>query len=240
VFVDHKFRGLFSLLFGAGIYLFTERAWARGSGRWLQLRRLCWLLVFGAIHYFLIWHGDILGSYAAAGMMALPMLRWPAARQLRVGIWIYVLGALVLGLGMTGAYLVSTVPEVAARAPADAVKSITEAPQKALQETPEAIALYGGDSYPAIVRHMVTEESGGYLNGLTFVPLTETLGLVLIGVALFRMGFFVADSILTRCANGAGGACSEASPSPRWWRCGRSFPASRCFVRCSPSTCSAD
>src|SRR6187431_775672 len=27
IFVDHKFRGLFSLLFGAGVYLFTERAW---------------------------------------------------------------------------------------------------------------------------------------------------------------------------------------------------------------------
>ena len=31
IFVDHKFRGLFSLLFGAGIYLFLERAWARGT-----------------------------------------------------------------------------------------------------------------------------------------------------------------------------------------------------------------
>ena len=190
VFVDHKFRGLFSLLFGAGVYLFTERAWARGSGRWLQFRRLCWLLVFGAIHYFLIWRGDILGTYAATGMMVLPMLKWPARRQLKVGIWLYVLGTLALGVGIGGAYLVSAVPQVAANAPEDSVKSVTEAPQKALAETPKAIELYGGDSYPAIVRHVVTEESGGYLSGLTIVPLSETLGLVLIGIALFRMGFF--------------------------------------------------
>jgi len=190
VFVDHKFRGLFSILFGAGVYLFTERAWARGSGRWLQFRRLCWLLVFGVIHYFLIWHGDILGAYAAAGMMALPMLKWHAARQLRVGIWIYVLGSLVFLAGFTGAYLVSTTPEVAAYAPADARESITEAPQKALEETDATIALYGGDSYPAIVRHMATEEAGGFVNGLIIIPLMETLGLVLIGMALFRMGFF--------------------------------------------------
>jgi uncharacterized protein len=190
VFVDHKFRGLFSLLFGAGIYLFTERAWARGSGRWLQFRRLAWLLMFGAIHYFLIWHGDILGSYAAAGMMALPFMRWPAQRQLKVGIWIYAIGALVLGLGLAGAYLVSAVPEIAAHAPPDAVKSITEAPRDVLAATPKAIALYGGDSYPAVVSHMVVDEYGGFINGLTIVPLTETLGLVLIGMALYRLGFF--------------------------------------------------
>ena len=190
VFVDHKFRGLFSLLFGAGIYLFTERAWARGSGRWLQFRRLCWLLAFGAIHYFLIWHGDILGTYAAAGMMALPMLKWPARRQLKVGIWIYVAGSLAFFVGFAGAYVASTHPEVAAHMPADTRASIAEAPRKALEGTDKTIALYGGNSYPAIVRHMVSEEAGGFVSALVIVPLMETLGLVLIGMALFRMGFF--------------------------------------------------
>ena len=50
IFIDHKFRGLFSLLFGAGLYLFMERAWARGRSRWLQFRRLGWLLGFGLLH----------------------------------------------------------------------------------------------------------------------------------------------------------------------------------------------
>ena len=190
VFVDHKFRGLFSLLFGAGVYLFTERAWARGSGRWLQFRRLLWLLVFGAIHYFLIWHGDILGSYAAAGMMVLPMMKWRPSRQLKLGIFLYVLGTLVFLAGFTGAYVASVNPEFAAKLPPDMAKSIAEAPQKALEATPKDIALYGGDSYPAIVRHMVEDEAGGYINGLILVPLMETLGLVLIGMALYRMGFF--------------------------------------------------
>ena len=190
VLVDHKFRGLFSLLFGAGVYLFTERAWTRGSGRWLQFRRLCWLLMFGAIHYFLIWHGDILGSYAATGMMVLPFLKWPPMRQLKFGIFMYVVGALVFLAGFGGAYAASVNPELAAKLPPDMAKSIAEAPQKALADTPKDIALYGGDSYPAIVRHMVTEEAGGFLGGLTLVPLMETFGLVLMGVALYRLGFF--------------------------------------------------
>ena len=32
--VDGKFRGLFSLMFGASMMLFMERAWARGASRW--------------------------------------------------------------------------------------------------------------------------------------------------------------------------------------------------------------
>lgn len=190
VFVDHKFRGLFSLLFGAGMYLFVERAWARGSGRWLQFRRLLWLLVFGAVHYFLIWHGDILGTYAATGIMALLLMKWRARTQLRVGIGLYIVGALVMTVGMGGAYLATSVPAIAAKLPADARKSLAEAPQRTAEDVAEATVLYSGDSYPAIVRHMVDEEAGGFFNGLVIVPLTETLALVLIGMALFRMGFF--------------------------------------------------
>ena len=54
VLVDGKMRGLFTLLFGAGMYLFMEKAWAKGAGRWLQARRLFWLLLFGTVHFFLI------------------------------------------------------------------------------------------------------------------------------------------------------------------------------------------
>ncbi|WP_236672321.1 hypothetical protein [Croceicoccus sp. YJ47] len=38
--IDGKMRGLFTLLFGAGMILFLDRARARGKGRWLQARRL--------------------------------------------------------------------------------------------------------------------------------------------------------------------------------------------------------
>src|SRR5690606_37830304 len=51
VLIDGKFRGLFTLLFGAGMMLFMERAWARGATRWLQARRLAWLALFGLIHF---------------------------------------------------------------------------------------------------------------------------------------------------------------------------------------------
>ncbi len=37
VIIDGKMRGLFTLLFGAGMYLFMERTWSRGGTRWRQM-----------------------------------------------------------------------------------------------------------------------------------------------------------------------------------------------------------
>ena len=78
VLIDGKMRGLFTLLFGAGLYLFMERAWSRGASRWLQARRLYFLLLFGVVHFFLIWRGDILMYYAMGGLIVLLMLRLAA------------------------------------------------------------------------------------------------------------------------------------------------------------------
>ena len=66
VFVDQRFMGVFSLLFGAGIVLFADRADAKGNhGGWLSLWRNLLLLGIGALHMWL-WEGDILVAYAIA------------------------------------------------------------------------------------------------------------------------------------------------------------------------------
>ena len=59
-------RGLFSILFGAGIVLFASGE--SGKGAWLHYKRTFWLMVFGLINaYVLLWNGDILVTYALAG-----------------------------------------------------------------------------------------------------------------------------------------------------------------------------
>ncbi len=64
VFVDQKFMGLFSLLFGAGIALFCDRAAARTRRpALLSLWRNLLLLGIGLLHLEL-WEGDILIGYA--------------------------------------------------------------------------------------------------------------------------------------------------------------------------------
>ncbi|NQZ12499.1 MAG: hypothetical protein HRT35_35545, partial [Algicola sp.] len=65
LFADQKFMGLFSILFGAGICLFADRAEAKyGKSAALHYKRNLWLLLFGLIHAHFIWYGDILYSYA--------------------------------------------------------------------------------------------------------------------------------------------------------------------------------
>ena len=70
VFVDGKMRGLFSFLFGASTLLVIERAERSGaSPARVHYARMLWLLVFGLIHYYFIWFGDILAGYALTGLV---------------------------------------------------------------------------------------------------------------------------------------------------------------------------
>ena len=71
VIVDGKMRTLFSMLFGASMLLVIERAKAAGrSPARVHYARMAVLLLFGLLHFYLIWHGDILVLYALTGMVA--------------------------------------------------------------------------------------------------------------------------------------------------------------------------
>ena len=68
VFVEGKFRGLFSFLFGASALLVIERARAAGDDEAeTHFSRMGWLFAFGLLHFFLLWPGDILHHYAIVG-----------------------------------------------------------------------------------------------------------------------------------------------------------------------------
>ncbi len=70
LFVRAKFMSIFSILFGAGVILFTDRALEKGrKASAFHYRRMLWLLVFGMIHAYLIWYGDILVAYSLCGML---------------------------------------------------------------------------------------------------------------------------------------------------------------------------
>ena len=65
---EGSMRGLFSILFGAGVLLFLDRE-ASGKER-AHFRRNTWLLIFGLVNgYLLLWPGDILLTYALAGFV---------------------------------------------------------------------------------------------------------------------------------------------------------------------------
>ncbi|WP_343519919.1 DUF418 domain-containing protein [Sphingomonas sp.] len=71
ILFDGKMRGLFSFLFGASTLLVIDLASAKGqSAAQVHYARMVWLLVFGLLHCWLIWWGDILNHYALVGMIA--------------------------------------------------------------------------------------------------------------------------------------------------------------------------
>ena len=85
VFINGKFISILSFLFGLGFLLFMERAEERGlSVVPLYRRRLLLLFLFGIFHLVFIWNGDILHTYALAGLLLLwlrkksmqSLLRW--------------------------------------------------------------------------------------------------------------------------------------------------------------------
>ncbi len=190
IFVDYKFRLMFTVLFGAGICLFLERAYAKGASRWLQARRLFWLGLFGLTHYFLIWRGDILTVYAICGIVALSMVNWTRATQLKVGILWYIVGSLLMMIMMGSSYLASVSSQVMSRMPAEAQKQIAAAPAKTLEDAGQELALFSGDSYLAIVSDTVRNQAGQLVQEVIMVGASETLALILIGMALYRFGFF--------------------------------------------------
>jgi uncharacterized protein len=89
---DQKFMTIFSLLFGAGIVLLSSRLESRGqSSARVHYRRMGWLLVFGLLHAYLLWYGDILVLYAICGLGVYLLRNQPAGRLLLIGVLAIVL-----------------------------------------------------------------------------------------------------------------------------------------------------
>ncbi len=189
VLIDGKMRGLFTLLFGAGLMLFMERAWARGSTRWLQARRLMWLLLFGLPHFYFIWRGDILTYYAIVGLLVLLCLKWSISTQFRVGLFGYIIGALVYAAMMGPLHFVGETefgnqPEHSEmRAGLEAAKA--EAIKAEAIDTKYKIE---GD-YAALTQRRFEERGTEPLSNLSLF-IFETFPLMLLGVAVYRMGLF--------------------------------------------------
>ena len=190
VLVDGKMRGLFTLLFGAGMYLFMERAWARGGTRWLQVWRLFILMLFGLVHFFLIWMGDILFYYAVIGFLVVTCLRWSAKAQLWVGLLGYLFGILFFAAAMSVPFMAVDTPLGDEGAPFEEARAdIMSGKAMQLEDGLYEAQLVEAGDYAGVVAHRFAEHAADPIaNTLLFA--SETFPLMLIGIALFRFGFF--------------------------------------------------
>ncbi|GJM08241.1 MAG: hypothetical protein DHS20C11_05170 [Lysobacteraceae bacterium] len=175
---DQKFMAIFSLLFGAGICLFAERAEAKlGKAGGLHYRRMSWLLLFGLMHGYLIWYGDILYTYALAGMLLFP-LRNKSPRTL------VILAIILLSIPFAWSmFMQLSLPHF----PDEAIASMAES----WSPTDEAMAatiagLTGSLSEQWAVRSAET----AFLQSYVFLTyfLWRAAGMMLLGMALYKWG----------------------------------------------------
>ncbi len=91
VFVDQKFMGLFSLLFGAGMILFIDRASEKGRRAVvLNLWRNALLLGIGSLH-FQLWDGDVLMVYAVSSVFLIALRKLPNWALISLGVAVFLL-----------------------------------------------------------------------------------------------------------------------------------------------------
>ena len=77
---------LFTILFGAGIVLMTSRAESRGaSAAIIHYRMTFILLVFGLLHAYLLWAGDVLVSYALCALVVFPFRKFVSQNAVDIG-----------------------------------------------------------------------------------------------------------------------------------------------------------
>jgi len=191
VLIDGKMRGLFSFLFGASMLLVIERAGAAGgSPASVHYRRMAWLLIFGLLHFYFIWFGDILAGYAQVGMIAYLFHRLTPRTLLRWGVGLVIVQALIFA-GLAGAtfYLQQAVAQPGA--PADLIQQWQQLNGQFGVPTEQALAtkmsMFHG-SYLPIVEHRLGKWFEPFQATLMFG--WETLAYFLFGMALLKTGFF--------------------------------------------------
>ncbi|MEW4569990.1 DUF418 domain-containing protein [Tautonia sp. JC769] len=203
-----KMMSLFSMLFGAGLVLMTDRAERRGmSFTGVYYRRVLWLLVIGLIHAYFIWSGDILVAYALCGLV-LYLFRSTSPKRLFVlGVVLIVGSSLVLPvLGLTvgavrGMAATTTAEPGAERGGSPSTDPARAGMAKAWQEMrvffepteeqyAEQLAAYRG-SYWEVFPHRA-EESIGFQAFYLPMFIWGIAGRMLLGMAFMKMGVFSA------------------------------------------------
>jgi len=180
LFADLKFMAIFSLLFGAGLIIFTSRAEARtGHSAGLHYRRMGWLLLIGLSHAWLLWWGDILVGYALCGMVVYLLRNVRPWLQAAMGAVLLLFGSLVwYSMG-------ATVPLGGPEAVAE-VLALSNPSAETLAKEHEAWTGGWMDQGPMRTGLALTLE--------TFVLLAWIMwragGLMLLGMACFKWGVF--------------------------------------------------
>ena len=184
VLADQKFISIFSMLFGAGIVLMSQRAESSGTKPVpLHYRRMGWMILFGLLHAYLLWYGDILYAYGMCGLFVYLFRRKSPQTLVSWALVLAAIGSLIaVGLG------VFWLPHLSPHARADFIQdNWLPSPQ----DINEELAAYRGSWIAQMSDRVPT---AFYIETSLFLRLYvwKTSSLMLLGMALFKLGAFQA------------------------------------------------
>lgn len=203
-FFSGTMRGLFSMLFGAGMILFTLNKKETPGGTTVAeyyYRRLLWLVLFGVINaYVLLWTGDILFFYGLCGMLLYPFRKTKPKWLLMLGILCFAIGMLKTMLWYSDTRQSRKEYHAAVKAKEEK-KELTEEQQGALAKWQNMEARQKPDSaeinrhvgkmhsgYGTIFNYFIPRNSGSETWG-TYHGIWDMISMMFIGMALLGWGF---------------------------------------------------
>jgi uncharacterized protein len=200
-------RGLFSILFGAGVILFTSRleAAGRADSADIYFRRNLWLIAFGCVNSFLLlWTGDILYYYGITALFLYAFRTMSAKSLLVFGIVVMVLA--------TAWNAKDTFTDMSAHSAWQSAVQAKAAGAKLTKEQEGAIKAWEGRmekfSPGADAIRQQTEAVGGgyasaflvkaeenvrYQSWMLYRYFGDIFGMMIIGMALFKYGVLTLD-----------------------------------------------
>jgi uncharacterized protein len=193
VLFDGKMRGLFSVLFGASMLLIIQRAEASGqNAKSVHLNRMAWLFAIGAAHYIVLWWGDILVPYAISGTLALYFVHKDLKQLVRWAIILYSLYFVIACLMVAGGWWQSVQGLAPGADPAtieSTRKMLASFGQPGSSDIARDLALYRG-GWQAIFADNLSTFPSSLTNALLLFTL-DTLGMMLLGMAMLKSGFIL-------------------------------------------------
>ncbi len=183
IFGDQKFMTIFSILFGAGVVLFSENAIAkRGKSAGLHYRRTFWLLVIGLVHAHFIWHGDILVVYALCALFVYLFRKMNPKKLLIIGLIFIAIHTLLYSfIGLSMSYW-----------PQEAIEETNHSWFPAVEDIQSEFDAFTGTYMQQLVKR---SSIALFLETSIFLMifLWRAGGLMLVGMALFKWGILSAE-----------------------------------------------
>jgi len=178
LFADQKFMTIFSTLFGVGIVLMAENIERKGgSPGKVHYKRMFILALFGMLHAYLLWFGDILFPYAIAGMIAYTARnKTPKFLFITAFILLALCSLIMLLAGLSIPYWEAEDLKL--------MQAMWAPTQELIAQ--ESLANLGSWTEQTEQRNFMASKMQS--NVLFYLP--RIIGLMMIGMALFKLDFF--------------------------------------------------